>query len=42
MADLPVSELSIWPHCLHRWRNMLLLILQEKCCIEIVSEDIWG
>jgi len=19
MTDLPVSELSIWPHCLHRW-----------------------
>jgi len=26
MADLPVSELSIWPHCLHRCPNMLLLI----------------
>jgi len=26
MADMPVSELSIWPHCLHRWPNMLLLI----------------
>jgi len=26
MADLPVSELSIWPHCLYRWPNMLLLI----------------
>jgi len=25
MADLPVSELSIWPDCLHRWPNMLLL-----------------
>jgi len=23
---LPVSELSIWPYCLHRWPNMLLLI----------------
>jgi len=26
MADLPVSELSIWPHCLHQWPTMLLLI----------------
>jgi len=26
MADLPVSELSIWSHCLHRWPNVLLLI----------------
>jgi len=21
-----VAELSIWPHCLYRWPNMLLLI----------------
>jgi len=26
MVELPVSELSTWPHCLHRWPNMLLLI----------------
>jgi len=26
MTDLPVSELLIWPHCSHRWPNMLLLI----------------
>jgi len=26
MADLPVSELWIWPHCLHRWSYILLLI----------------
>jgi len=26
MADLPVSELSIWPQNLHQWPNMLLLI----------------
>jgi len=26
MADLPVSELPMWPHCLHRWPHLLLLI----------------
>jgi len=26
MTDLPVSELSIWAHCLHRWPIMLLFI----------------